>query len=150
VTRQPFQRSRPLPNGLVFEVDHVARTVTTRYPDGSWTGGPAVPDDTEHAARLRLTPLGHRVAHELAHHLIADVLDPTQQGCPILWAAAHGRPMPDDAALREWWVTAMTYLAFGREQRSPRDWGAFIDLSARGVAVMVLSRRLYSLTMGLV
>lgn len=127
-------------DGAVLVMDPEANTVITHYQDACWTGGGVVPEDDEHAHALGTTALHHRWIHELAHHLVAHTYG--EHSCPILWATAHGEPLPANAAVREWEITVVTYAAFRRPQRHPEDWGAFIDMQRRGANPLELTKQL--------
>jgi hypothetical protein len=121
-----------------FIVSRLHREVRTDFGDGHWTGGPVVPEDEEHGRRLGLPAFGHRIAHERAHTLLARAMGRPE--CPILWAAAHAGPMPEDAATLEWYITAITYLAFVRAMPRAEDWGALIDCQRDGIDVGMVAR----------
>lgn len=107
--------------------------VFTSYEGGAWTGGPVIVEDYEHANRLQITPLAHRLAHELTHHLVAqarNLPDADRFGCRILWRAAHGHPqVQPEANTDEWYITAVTYLLFDANPPTPEHHGALVDLA---------------------
>ena len=122
---------------LVYNSD----TVFTWFGQHYKTGGPEADGDAFHARNLGITPMEHRLLHELAHHLVARALGyPT---CPILHAAAFGNPMPPGADLLEWYYTAVSYFTFRRPPHgTPDDYGALADLTRKKVDLGKLSRRL--------
>lgn len=127
-------------------VDLAASSIRTVFPGERWTGGPAGDEDAEHAARLGITPFTHHVAHELTHTLVARALGRAE--CPILWASAHGLPMPMQADVYEWQYEAVVYYAMLTTPREGRDFGALIDLVNGGVDVGQVARHLRALLRG--
>lgn len=99
---------------FVLEHDPNTGGAYTRFPDETWSGCEPVPDDAFHADALGITPAQHRLAHELAHHIVGmRVLG--WSSSPIVWRDAHHEPQPDpDPDNEEWLVTGVTYLAWGK------------------------------------
>jgi hypothetical protein len=124
------------------ELTYDGETVITRYPDETFTGGPVVEQDHEHAALLGITPVEHRLVHEVGHHLIARALSNGEFGCPILWAAAHNVEMPANASEIERSVTAVTYAAFNKPMHHFGDYLALAGLQQAGVNVPDLAAQL--------
>jgi len=149
VTPHPGARTRYVWPAFTLVLDDTLGVVLTRYPDGSWSGGAVVDDDAFHARLLGLTPIEHRLAHELAHHVVALAEQDATfvageepeggQGCPIIRADAHGWPQAPDAHVREWRISAFTYYALGRGMRDAGEWGALIDLQRAGVDLPALA-----------
>lgn len=127
-----------------FELQHDADSgeTVTRYLDGARSVTPVNPDDGYHADLLGLTPERHRLAHELMHHLLAihrRLPGWQSRGCRIIWRSAHGEgQVQPEAGQDEWYITAATYYALGKEQRREGDWGALLDLSHQGVRLEAL------------
>jgi len=121
-----------------------AGTVLTHYPDHTRTGGEVVEEDALHAEALGLSPLEHRLLHELAHHVVALERGVTdgEHGCWILWRSAHGLPQREEAGTDEWYVTAVSYAAYAAQLPSAGHYGALMDLQALGIHVPTLCRRL--------
>lgn len=128
-----------------FRLEHDAAigSAITRYEGRRWTGSAPVPEDTWHGARLGLTPGQHRLAHELAHHLIGLYYYRDPDGSPVLWRDAYHVPQEaggwvkadwSEADREEWLVTAITYRARGKEH----DGGAILALEERGVDTAAL------------
>ncbi len=84
-------------------------TVTIYY--ANWQFSRVVPneDDEEHARNLGITAKEHKLAHELAHQLLAIGRGLTSS--PITWCVAHHHEPPEDAAEEERDVHALVYKA---------------------------------------
>ena len=93
--------------------------VTTFY--SQWQFSRVMPDDTDvlHGAKLRLAPSLHKLAHELAHHMLA--LYHGLSSSPVTWCAAHHYEQPDEAWNEERGVNALVYATFAeaREEDLP-------------------------------
>lgn len=131
--------------GFSLVLDRDAGTVATVYACGraSVTGIGA--DDVFHAERLGLTPLQHRMAHELAHHLVGLAMGrgTLGTGCEIVWSDAHGRPLPADAGALEHAYTAATYAFIGAPHRPAHghEYAKLGELHDAGVDLAVLAGR---------
>lgn len=131
---------------LVF--DPLAATVVTFFSGSdAYTGGTVAPDDGTHASRLGMTPLEHRLHHELAHHFIGitcaklpysptlrkaaglSVVHPTHSGLALQEAFGAGD------SHEEWYVTALQYFARGRSA----DHGALVNMQGCGNDVRALT-----------
>lgn len=118
--------------GFRLEYDPATGGAYTIYPDGTRSGCEPHEDDQYHADLLGFTAAEHRLQHELAHHLVGGLFDPSPVGgCPIVYADAHGQPMPKDADVLEWRITALQYHARGRRYDEGRI-GALLDIEAAG------------------
>jgi hypothetical protein len=126
--------------GTSLYYDPKEKTVYTYFLDGTRTGGAVVPEDTEHADLLGITPLQHRLLHELAHSMIAKALG--YRECPILMASAHNEPMPDHANELEWFFTVISYLAYYARQRDPGGYETITKLIRKGLDPVHLALRL--------
>jgi hypothetical protein len=124
------------------ELTYNGETVVTRYPDETFTGGPVVPEDSEHAALLGITPIEHRLVHEVGHHLLSRSLSGGEYGCPILWAAAHNVEMPGNADRLEFYITALSYFAVRGKMRQSVDAKALVQLLEVDVDLMQMAREL--------
>jgi hypothetical protein len=113
-------------SGEYLDADPLAGIVVTHFSPSHFTGGAVVSADHEHAENLGIFPFQHRLAHELAHSLVAKAIGYDQ--CPILRAAAYQEPMLQDAEKLEWYYSAVTYLAFGAKMRQADYWGAIWTL----------------------
>ena len=119
----------------------------TFYRDDVWSGCGVVPEDHEHAAALGITPQQHRLAHELAHHLVGLHYYGDPYGSPVVWRDAHGTPQeeggmvkPDwsEADREEWLVNGLVYLAYEK----PHDVWAVKELETKAGSAWALARRL--------
>lgn len=131
--------------GFRLVADHDRGTVTTHYGDGASSPTSVGPDDRYHADLLGITPFAHRLAHELAHHIVslARGTGDGRTGCRVVWRAAHREPQPEpEAGTDEWYVTAVLYYAHGARLRHADDYGALADLARSGVDLPALAVRL--------
>jgi hypothetical protein len=129
--------------GTDVHLKYDGESVVTFFPSGH-TGGGVVDDDAMHAAALGMTPIEHRLHHELAHHFVGiAVFDGGFS--PVLWKAAHrdGDEPPvdvvrsdyDASAAEEWFVTALQYHSRG----CSTEYGALVDIQGFDVDVAALS-----------
>lgn len=108
--------------------DHTTGLTLTLYPkDGGYSACPVVEDDYIHAQELGISPIRHRLAHEIWHHLIGIIVY-NAQSSPVIYRDSHGMNHPSAKAgwnhnwiEEEWLVTAMSHAMYGD---SNRDHGA--------------------------
>jgi hypothetical protein len=124
------------------------RTVTT-YDDLRWSGCDPVPEDALHAGRLGITPGEHRLAHELAHHIVG--FAGGYVGSRVIRWDAHEIPQDWHAGgyeseIEEWHTTAVVYAALGALDRADEEGnysGAVEHLNKNGMRFPRLSTGLY-------
>lgn len=125
------------PADVRLEYDPATGAAITRYDDGHWSGCKPVPEDIYHAVRLGISPGKHRLAHEMAHHIVGYFFG-HPYGSDVIWRDAHGAEQDDDSRLEEWYTTGLTYFAFGVLEKSDADGdypGAVRDLMMLGMDV---------------
>jgi len=127
---------------FTLEYNPETGAVTTTYPDGTHCPVQVNQDHAYHANLTGISPANYNLLHELCHHIIA--FTHGHKTCPIVWASAHGLPMPDNAQLLEWQITAFSYFALEAEMRDSSEWGAIMDI-AKLANVYALKETLLSL-----
>jgi len=112
-----------------FTIEYNPETgaVTTKYPDGTYCPVQVNPDHEYHGNLLYISGGEYNLLHELAHHVVGKAMG--NKTCPIVWASAHQLPMPHNAQLLEWYITALSYFTLNTSMRDPKEWGAIQDLA---------------------
>lgn len=135
------------PCGLRLEYEPATGTAITRYPRGRWSGCGPVPEDAMHAERLGISPGEHRLAHELAHHLVGFAAG-NPLGSHVVLCDAFHIPQDEDGRIEEWHVTAVTYGAFGALNRADVEgnyFGAVEHMNKHGLRFTRLATGLFLL-----
>lgn len=140
---------RYLFQGFTLDFNVETGGTLTIYQDGSYSGCEPVPEDSFHGDRLGIPPEYHRLAHELAHHLIGIyVLE--EDSSPVVAIDARLVRMTGKGLVleevdegtrkryerEETLVTALTYYAFHsydilKEQDPPYDDHPLIAIAAK-------------------
>ncbi len=107
---------------FTLEYDEKKEIVTTTFKDGAKCVVDKNSDHDFHGNLTGITGGQYNLLHEMAHHLVALALDEIY--CPIVFASAHHMPMPEDAELREWVITAVSYMALSKPMRDVNEWDA--------------------------
>jgi hypothetical protein len=84
-------------------------------------------DHEYHAVKLGISKNEFCLLHELAHQVLA--FSEGLPYCPIVYNSAHSLPMPEDANLREWKITALTYYALNKPQHDSNGLQAIAQIS---------------------
>lgn len=88
--------------------------VTIMFDSGHYCPVTPNEDHAYHAIKLGISKNQFCLLHELAHQVLA--FSEGLPYCPIVYNSAHSLLMPDDAKLREWKITALTYYALSKPQ----------------------------------
>lgn len=98
--------------------------VTVMFKCGHYCPVKPNADHQFHGEKLGISAKEACLLHELAHQIVA--LAEGLKYCPIVYNSAHNLPMPYDADLREWRITALSYYALDKPQH---DWNGLQALA---------------------
>lgn len=101
--------------------------VIIRFKSGCYCPVKPNEDHEYHADKLGISKNEFCLLHELAHQVLA-----FSEGllyCPIVYNTAHNLPMPSDASLREWKITALTYYALDKPQHDHNGLAALAQIT---------------------
>jgi hypothetical protein len=106
--------------------DHTGEVIIM-FKDGHYC--PVTPniEHEYHAVKLGISKNEFCLLHELAHQVLA--FSEGLPYCPIVYNSAHSLPMPEDANLREWKITALTYYALNKPQHDSNGLQALAQIS---------------------